>query len=195
MLKHLKYKSLSMIMKLVTNRAILEILDSKDAQLMLDYYVENKEHLESWEPIREDSFFTLQNFSKILDQNQQDFKTGSALRFTIFDENRSFVIGVCNFTNIVYGPFQACNLGYSIAEKYQGVGLMKEALESAIYHVFEELKLHRIMANYIPSNIRSEKLLTKLGFEKEGLAKSYLKIAGKWQDHILTAKINSKHNH
>ncbi|AXA33724.1 ribosomal protein S5-alanine N-acetyltransferase [Francisella adeliensis] len=183
-----------MIMKLVTKRTILEILDSKDAQLMLDYYVENEEHLESWEPIREDSFFTLQNFSKMLDQNQQDFKTGSALRFTIFDENRNFVIGVCNFTNIVYGPFQACNLGYSIAEKYQGVGLMKEALEAAIDYVFNELNLHRIMANYLPSNSRSEKLLAKLGFEKEGLAKSYLKIAGRWKDHILTSKINPKHN-
>lgn len=48
------------------------------------------------------------------------------------------------------------------------------------------------MVNYIPSNIRSERVLLKLGFEKEGLAKSYLKIAGKWQDHILTAKIKPK---
>lgn len=49
------------------------------------------------------------------------------------------------------------------------------------------------MANYTPSNIRSEKLLTKLGFEKEGLAKSYFKIAGSWQDHVLTSKINPSH--
>ncbi len=181
-------------MKLVTNRTILEISDSKDAQLILDYYVENKEHLTPWEPIREANFFTLQNFSRILDQNQKDYKTDSALRFTIFDESRNFVIGVCNFTNIIYGPFQACNLGYSIAEKYQGMGLMKEVLEVAIDYVFEGLNLHRIMANYLPSNSRSAELLTKLGFEKEGIAKSYLKIAGKWQDHILTSKINPKHN-
>ena len=67
---------------------------------------------------------------------------------------------------------------------------MFEILQAAIDHVFSEYNLHRIMANYIPSNIRSEKLLDKLGFQKEGLAKSYLKIAGSWQDHVLTSKIN-----
>jgi ribosomal-protein-alanine N-acetyltransferase len=46
------------------------------------------------------------------------------------------------------------------------------------------------MANYIPINIRSGKLLDKLGFQKEGLAKSYLKIARSWQDHVLTSRIN-----
>jgi ribosomal-protein-alanine N-acetyltransferase len=45
----------------------------------------------------------------------------------------------------------------------------------------------------IPSNIRSGKLLDKLGFQKEGVAKSYLKIAGPWQDHVLTSKLNSSY--
>ncbi|MCL4129122.1 UNVERIFIED_CONTAM: hypothetical protein GTU68_048682 [Idotea baltica] len=184
-----------MIMRFTTSRTIVEVLDLKYAQLMLDYYIENKKHLEFWEPVREDGFFTLQSISEILEKNQQELNNKSALKFAILDKNHGDIMGVCNFTNIVYGSFQACNLGYSLAERHQGKGLMKEVLESAIYHMFEELKLHRIMANYIPSNIRSEKLLTKLGFEKEGLAKSYLKIAGKWQDHILTAKINPKHNH
>ncbi|MCJ8298752.1 MAG: 30S ribosomal protein S5 alanine N-acetyltransferase, partial [Pseudomonadales bacterium] len=51
-------------------------------------------------------------------------------------------------------------------------------------------KLHRIMANYIPENVRSAKVLEKVGFKKEGYSPSYLKIAGKWQDHVLTALIN-----
>ena len=55
---------------------------------------------------------------------------------------------------------------------------MFEMLQASIKYIFEELKLHRIMANYIPENGRSEKLLKRLGFQKEGLAKSYLKIAG-----------------
>ena len=45
------------------------------------------------------------------------------------------------------------------------------------------------MANYMPHNSRSAALLFRLGFEKEGVARSYLKIAGKWQDHVLTSKI------
>jgi ribosomal-protein-alanine N-acetyltransferase len=67
---------------------------------------------------------------------------------------------------------------------------MYEILKSSITHVFHVLKLHRIMANYIPDNIRSGKLLEKLGFKREGLAESYLKINGEWQDHVLTSLIS-----
>ena len=59
-------------------------------------------------------------------------------------------------------------------------------------YMFEEENLHRIMPNYVPSNKRSEKLLTKLGFVREGLAKDYLFINGKWENHILTALVNDK---
>jgi len=32
--------------------------------------------------------------------------------------------------------------------------------------------------------------LEKLGFEKEGFARRYLCINGKWEDHILTSLVN-----
>lgn len=67
---------------------------------------------------------------------------------------------------------------------------MFEIVSAGMDYIFQEAKLHRIMANYIPDNHRSAALLEKLGFEVEGRARSYLKIAGKWQDHILTSRIN-----
>ena len=67
---------------------------------------------------------------------------------------------------------------------------MYEILTGGIDYLFNVVGLHRIMANYIPGNKRSASLLMRIGFEYEGLAKSYLKIAGQWQDHILTAKLN-----
>ena len=70
---------------------------------------------------------------------------------------------------------------------------MTEFVEAATNYVFAELDLHRIMANYVKENVRSARILEKLGFEKEGYAKSYLKIAGTWRDHVLTAKINPNH--
>jgi ribosomal-protein-alanine N-acetyltransferase len=100
------------------------------------------------------------------------------------------LVGECNFSNIVRGPFQACYLGFSVDGEEEGRGLMYAALEASIHHVFHELKLHRIMANYRPENVRSAALLARLGFLKEGVARRYLKINGVWADHILTAKIN-----
>jgi [ribosomal protein S5]-alanine N-acetyltransferase len=100
------------------------------------------------------------------------------------------MLGECNFTNIVRGPFQACHLGFSIDQAAQGQGLMQEALESAIDFAFTRGQLHRIMANYRPENLRSGQLLRRLNFEEEGRARAYLKIAGEWRDHILTFRIN-----
>ncbi|WP_416995596.1 hypothetical protein [Aeromonas salmonicida] len=38
--------------------------------------------------------------------------------------------------------------------------------------------------------LRSGTLLEHLGFEREGYARDYLMINGRWKDHILTALIN-----
>lgn len=84
----------------------------------------------------------------------------------------------------------ACYLGYSVDHSYQGRGVMYEALDTLIQMVFSQFGLHRIMANYMPRNERSGRLLQRLGFEKEGYAKDYLKIAGRWEDHILTSRTN-----
>jgi ribosomal-protein-alanine N-acetyltransferase len=50
--------------------------------------------------------------------------------------------------------------------------------------------MHRIMASYMPRNARSEAVLERLGFQKEGFAKDYLLINGKWEDHNLTSLVN-----
>lgn len=67
---------------------------------------------------------------------------------------------------------------------------MKRSLEAGNRHCFEQIGLHRIMANHLPRNVRSERLLASLGFEKEGYARAYLKIAGVWEDHVLRALTN-----
>jgi len=100
------------------------------------------------------------------------------------------VVGTCNFTNIVRGPFQACHLGYQVALAQQGKSVMHEALTAAIAFMFTERRMHRIMANYRPENYRSARLLERLGFRREGLAENYLFIDGAWRDHVLTALVN-----
>lgn len=69
---------------------------------------------------------------------------------------------------------------------------MYEGAQAAIRYMFRQQRMHRIMANYMPHNQRSGALLKRMGFEKEGYAKDYLLINGKWQDHVLTALINQE---
>lgn len=69
---------------------------------------------------------------------------------------------------------------------------MYEALGQSIRYMQQHQAMHRIMANYMPHNMRSGSLLTRLGFEREGYAKQYLQIDGQWRDHVLTALTDEK---
>lgn len=176
--------------RLVTDRLTLEPIDMDFAYLLLDYQRDNRAHLQQWEPLRRSDFFTLGAMTARLRVMTDSVASGSAMHWLMFEQDRDVVIGECNFTNIVRGPFLACHLGYSIDHRREGKGLMKEALTAAIEYMFERVGLHRIMASYRPENVRSERLLRALGFEREGFARAYLKINGVWADHVLTSLIN-----
>ncbi|MBU2894866.1 GNAT family N-acetyltransferase [Colwellia sp. D2M02] len=179
--------------ELITKNLIITILEPKDYQLLATYERANRAHLAKWEPLRSDEYFTDEAVRKRVAQNFDNFKSGSSIAFVALDKKRTKIICCCNYSNIVQGVFQACHLGYSVNMADQGKGLMFEMLQASLEYVFSQRELHRVMANYITSNIRSDRLLARLGFEKEGVAKSYLKIAGSWQDHVLTSKINPNH--
>ncbi|MFN3235921.1 MAG: ribosomal protein S5-alanine N-acetyltransferase [Pseudomonadales bacterium] len=176
--------------RLQTPRLVLRFLQVDEAEKILRFRLENREHLGPWEPLRRPEYYTLSYWQLQLQVLRRDYQQGSSLCLTILNIDESEVLGVCNFTNIVRGTFQSCHLGYALAQRHEGKGLMAEALSSACAHVFSEMRLHRIMANYLPKNQRSGRLLTKLGFEKEGKARKYLLINGRWEDHVLTSLLH-----
>lgn len=176
-----------------TDRLSLTVLERSDLKDIREYYLTNQAHLEPWEPARSSAFHDFETWRQRIKLAQDERQSDRAVKLILRLSGTQPIIGVCNFTNIVRGPFQACNLGYSIDGANQGRGLMFEALQAAITHMFTHERLHRIMANHVPENDRSARLLKRLGFEVEGQAKAYLHIAGAWRDHILTAKINPHH--
>lgn len=56
---------------------------------------------------------------------------------------------------------------------------------------FASLDLHRVQGEVVTDNHRSQRVLERNGFERYGLAPSYLKIAGQWQDCVLFQRIRS----
>jgi len=67
---------------------------------------------------------------------------------------------------------------------------MQEAVRGSVTYAFGTLRLHRVMAGYVPRNRRSAAVLRRAGFTVEGYARDYLLIDGHWEDHILTAITN-----
>ncbi|CAM5574003.1 GNAT family N-acetyltransferase [Rhodanobacter lindaniclasticus] len=172
-----------------TARTRIRLPESSDAVKLQRFRVDNRAHLAPWEPLREDSYYTLEHCAQAIADGQEAARLDRGYPFVVFDPAEENILASFTLANVVRGPFQACLLGYGTAASQQGRGLMHEALEAGLSWAFGELGLHRVMANYLPRNERSARLLERLGFEREGHARDYLRIAGRWEDHVLTAKI------
>lgn len=92
---------------------------------------------------------------------------------------RSQIVALCEFTSIARGPFQVRFLRLSVVCRHQGRGVMQKALEAVLPAMFAEGELHGVMAAYMPRNRRSDRLPNRLRFKREGLAREYLRIAGR----------------
>lgn len=175
---------------LATPRTRLAVIGTEHAAAIAAYYRANREHLAPWEPPRDEVFYTAAGWRQRAAELRAAFANGAAVPLAVLEPDSGQVIGICQFSQIVRGAFQACYLGYSLGREWQGRGLMHEAAAAGIAYVFDTLRLHRIMANHMPRNVRSARLLKRLGFEREGYARAYLNIAGRWEDHVLNALIN-----
>lgn len=176
---------------LSTARLILRTPTESDHLEFQTFEERNRSRLSPWRSTT--AGLNIDHKTQILDW-MKEFKENRSIRFILFfkESPEGEIVGFCNFTQIFRGPFQACYLGYQIDAAHEGKGLMGEALERAIQYMFAEQNIHRIMANYMPSNVRSARLLHKLGFLIEGQAKNYLLIDGQWEDHVLTSLTNQK---
>ncbi|KUL40604.1 GNAT family N-acetyltransferase [Actinoplanes awajinensis] len=140
----------------------------------------SRAHLAPWDPVREDSFYT--------EAGQRTMIAGAlastgSLPHVILDDGE--IAGRVNLNNIVRGPFQSSSLGYWVAADRAGRGLATAAVAQILRLAFTDYALHRVEAGTILSNVRSQRVLEKNGFQRFGLAPRYLQIAGEWQDHYL----------
>lgn len=94
------------------------------------------------------------------------------------------IAGVVNFSEIVRGAFQSAYVGYYAFAPLAGTGYMTEGFALALDFAFHGLELHRVEANVQPANARSLALVERLGFVREGYSRRYVKIAGRWRDHV-----------
>ena len=93
------------------------------------------------------------------------------------------IVGSFHLSEIVRGPFQNAFLGYWAGAPFRGQGYMGAGLPLLLRRAFGPLALHRVEANIQPQNAPSIALVRGAGFRNEGLARRYLKIAGRWRDH------------
>lgn len=165
----------------------MAVLTAADAPAVTAAYQRNRTYLAPWEPLRPGSFFTEEGQRSVIERKLALYRDGSEVPFVLFDGER--IIGTITLTGIVRGPFLSANLGYWIDGEYAGRGIGTAAVSAVVETAQERLGLHRIQAATLLHNAASQRILNKSGFVQIGAAPQYLKIAGRWQDHLLFQRI------
>jgi len=168
----------------VSTAVVLRRPSVEDAAEIARLYASQREFLAPFEPARSDAFFTEAGQRRQLERERELRAAGAAERFLIVADGAA-AVGVLSVSNIVRGPLQSAVLGYFVAREHNGRGFATRAVALAVEWAFEEAGLHRLEAGTLVDNHASQRVLERNGFERIGLAKRYLHIAGDWRDHIL----------
>jgi ribosomal-protein-alanine N-acetyltransferase len=89
----------------------------------------------------------------------------------------------------------SAEIGYDLAQRYWGQGLMTEALEPLLVFGFEQMALNRIEADVTVGNEGSMRVLVKLGFQREGLLRQRGFWKGAYHDVWLFSLLRSEMRH
>jgi len=149
----------------------------------------SREFLVPWEPVWPEDDLTRGAFRRRIRRYERDLHEESGYAFLIFRKSDSKMLGGATLTNLRRGAAQAGSLGYWMGETFAGKGYMSAAIAALVPFAHSMLRLRRIEAACLLTNAASMRLLEKMHFTREGVARQYLSIAGHWQDHLLYARL------
>ena len=179
--------------RLAGKRVFLRPAKRRDALKWQKLRLSSKSFLSPWEPSWDASSCSRRAFMRYLKNSSYLANIDRSYSFLIFKEEDKDLIGGVNVFNVRRGVSQSASLGYWVGKRFARKGYMKEALEILLPSLFIDLRLNRIEAATLKDNVASRGLLEKIGFVKEGICRSYLKINGKWQDHILYSLLSDEY--
>lgn len=144
-----------------------------------------------WEPEWPADDLTRSAFRVRIRRYAAEIRDDIGYPFFLFRAGDKRMLGGTTLSNVRRGVAQSANLGYWMGAPYAHKGYMSAAVAAMIPFSHGALGLKRVEAACIPENAASVRLLEKSGFVREGYARKYLCIAGKWQDHLLYARLSS----
>lgn len=102
---------------------------------------------------------------------------GDFFDWAVVERESGKMIGTCGFTRFRYED-DCGEVGYVLNRSVWGKGYAPEALEAVLAFGFNTLMLERIEARFLPENLRSLRVMEKVGMTKEGYLRSAMRIKG-----------------
>lgn len=119
---------------------------------------------------------------------ERDWDTEAAARFLVQRKESEDIWGIvslegCTRTN------RSCNLGYWLHPQQRGRGLMTEAAARVVRFAFDEMFAHRIVCAAGVDNHASRRVIERLGFQFEGIARDAEWVGGQWVSHAVYSRL------
>jgi ribosomal-protein-alanine N-acetyltransferase len=175
--------------RIETERMTLRLPQHGDFRAWTTLRDQSAPFLTPWEPVWAADHLSRKAFTNRIYWDNRSTSQGTALPLLLIRREDAALLGAITLDNIRRGPSQAGTLGYWIGQAHARQGYMREAILSVVHHAFTVMDLSRVEAACLPENTASRGVLEKCGFKYEGVAQSYLQIAGRWRNHVLYANL------
>ncbi|MXU66857.1 GNAT family N-acetyltransferase [Oceanomicrobium pacificus] len=176
-------------LSLETERLVLRLPDMRDHMDWVELRRASERFLKPWEPTWAPDHFSRAAFRNRVYWAHRSFDQDRSVPLFLFRKADGRLLGAITLDNIRRGPAQAGSVGYWVGAEMARKGYMREALAAVVHHAFTTVDISRVEAACLPENQPSRGLLEVSGFKYEGVAQSYLQIAGRWRSHVLYANL------
>lgn len=112
------------------------------------------------------------DMSRIFAICRRDFERKERIFWMIVPDGETESAGTISF-NALSEHDRRGEIGYSLGREWWGQGYARRATEAVLEFGFNELELRRIEATVMSGNLRSRRLLERVGFKEEGLLRQY----------------------
>jgi len=162
----------------IDSELMLQAFQTYHAEELFRLVDDNREHLRRWLPWVDDMVFPGQ-FQSVIRAWEQHFyeKKGYFLAIRYKGE----LAGTISLHGIDWIHSQT-SIGYYLAKKMEGKGIMHRAARTAIGLAFYHLGLNRIEIRCGRGNLKSQAIPLKLGFKPEGIIRDGEFLNGNFHD-------------
>jgi ribosomal-protein-serine acetyltransferase len=172
-----------------TQRLILSPIDTSASSEMWEAIDASRWHLERWLPWVPYND-TPEAVVRHAEASASEWDAGRSLRFVIRDRSTRRLLGVVGLDACIH-VHRSCELGYWLRQDATGRGLMTEAAQACVDFGFRQVGAHRIRCAAATENYPSLRVIQRLGFRFEGLARQAEYVAGRFLDHAVFARLST----
>lgn len=140
-----------------------------------------------WVPFQKDAAAT----TRFADSCAREWDHGRALRFLVRERLGGRLLGVVGLENCIE-MHRSCEIGYWLRPEAAGHGLMTEAARLCLDFTFKRLRMHRVRVAAATTNHPSLRVIGRLGFQFEGIARQAEWVDGRWLDHAVFSLLESE---